>query len=58
MHNLKNDRYENLSDIALSTLKNKVLPRLEDEARNQALLWEQKMEEIQKVCLAKGYSVE
>lgn len=58
MHNLKSDRYENLSDIALSTLKNKVLPRLEDEARNQALLWEQKMEEIQKVCLAKGYSVE
>lgn len=57
MHNLKNDRYENLSETALSTLKNKVLPRLEDEARNQALLWEQKIEEIKKVCLAKGYSV-
>lgn len=57
MHNLKNDRYENLSETALSTLKNKVLPRLEDEARNQALLWEQKIEEIKKVCLVKGYSV-
>lgn len=50
MHNLKNERYENMSEIALNTLKNKVLPRLEDEARNQAALWEQKMKEITMVC--------
>ena len=50
VHNLKNDRYENMSEIALRTLNNKVLPRLEDEARNQAELWKGKMEEIEKVC--------
>ena len=39
-----------MSEIALRTLNNKVLPRLEDEARNQAELWKGKMEEIEKVC--------
>lgn len=58
MHNLKNDRYENLNEISLLTLKNKVLPRLEDEARNQAALWEQKIQEIEKVCAVKGYTLE
>ncbi len=58
MHNLKNERYENVNELALSTLKNKVLPRLEDEARNQALLWEQKISEIKKVCELKGYTLE
>jgi hypothetical protein len=58
MHNLKNERYENLNEISLLTLKNKVLPRLEDEARNQAALWEQKIQEIEKVCSVKGYTLE
>ena len=58
MHNLKNERYENLNEISLLTLKNKVLPRLEDEARNQATLWEQKIKEIEKVCSVKGYTLE
>jgi hypothetical protein len=55
MHNLRNDRYENISETALLTLKNKVLPRLEDEAREQAAFWEQKIKEIDMVCEAKGY---
>lgn len=54
MHNLKNERYENMNEIALVTLRNKVLPRLEDEARNQATLWEQKIKEIKQVCELKG----
>lgn len=54
MHNLKNERYENMNEMALVTLRNKVLPRLEDEARNQALLWEQKIKEIKMVCEARG----
>ena len=58
MHNLKNERYENLNEISLLTLKNKVLPRLEDEARNQATFWEQKIQEIEKVCSVKGYTLE
>lgn len=57
MHNLKNDRYENISETALNTLKNKVLPRLEDEARNQATLWEQKIKEIKQVCELKGITL-
>jgi hypothetical protein len=58
VHMLKNDRYENLSEMALRTLSNKVLFRLEDEARNQAQLWEQKMEEIEKVAEKKGYKLD
>jgi hypothetical protein len=58
VHMLKNDRYENLSEMALITLSNKVLFRLEDEARNQAQLWEQKMEEIEKVAEKKGYKLD
>lgn len=54
MHNLKNERYENMSEMTLLTLKNKVLPRLEDEARNQASFWEQKIKEIKMVCEARG----
>lgn len=54
MHNLKNERYENMNEIALVTLRNKVLPRLEDEARNQALFWEQKIKEIKQVCELRG----
>ena len=57
MHNLKNDRYENISETALNTLKNKVLPRLEDEARNQATLWEQKIDEIKQVCELRGIAL-
>jgi hypothetical protein len=57
MHNLKNERYENMNEIALVTLRNKVLPRLEDEARNQATLWEQKIKEIKQVCELKGITL-
>lgn len=57
MHNLKTDRYENMNEIALNTLKNKVLPRLEDEARNQAHFWEQKIKEIKKVAELKGFNL-
>lgn len=55
--NLRNDRYENISETALNTLKNKVLPRLEDEARNQAHFWEQKIKEIKKVAESKGWNL-
>lgn len=58
MYNLQNDRYENLSDIVLNTLKNKVLPYLEDEAHRQSELWEQKISEIKKVCEARELSYE
>lgn len=58
MYNLKNDRYENISEIALNTLKNKVLPRLEDEAHKQAELWEQKIKEIKQVCEIKNIALE
>lgn len=55
---LHQERYEYIGDLALNTLKNKVLPRLEDEARKQAELWEQKISEIKKVCEVRQISYE
>lgn len=55
---LKNERYETIGDLALRTLAKKVLPFLEDEARKQAELWEQKMTEIEMVCEHKGWTLD
>jgi hypothetical protein len=58
IHNLKNERYEKISELALNTLNNKVLPRLEDVVRKQAEFWEEKMKEIEKVCELRELSYE
>lgn len=58
MHNMKNDRYENYNETVLNTIKNKVLPRLEDNVRTQAEFWENKLVEINKVAKIKGYTLD
>lgn len=58
MYNLHDMLYSEMTNIQLTTLRNKVLFRLENEARNHAKLWEEKIDQIQKVCDARGITLE
>lgn len=50
-------KYSMMSTPELLILRNKVLFRLEQNITNQAELWERKIEEIDKVAKAKGYTL-
>ncbi len=54
MIGLKQKKYSDLTTDQLTTLRNKVLFRLEDEVKFHIRQWEEKVRQITKVCESKG----
>lgn len=58
MVNLRPKKYSELTTDQLTILRNKVLFKLEDEVQFHAKQWEERIDQILKVCEAKGISLE
>lgn len=54
MYQLHNMKYSEMTIMQLKTLRNKVLFKLEDDVRYHASMWEEKKQQIEKVCELRG----